>query len=109
MSNFNFCQNCQLIRSISEDLTCDGCGELICLVCGCTESTACTNFVSEGCSWSRPGVCSNCDVKNLSGESFYSRLDIAKNMSFADLSTKDKFVFNTIADIANDVLREKLR
>ena len=55
--DFNFCQNCQAICGISEDLKCEGCGENICVDCGCTDSEPCP----ENCEWVRPGICSECD------------------------------------------------
>lgn len=51
-----FCKNCHRAEAV-EDFRCTNCGELICILCGCTESAACPG----GCYWIRIGVCSECD------------------------------------------------
>lgn len=53
------CRNCNRIVAV-EDNRCLDCGEMICVFCGCTENAACEG----GCYWVRPGVCSECDIRN---------------------------------------------
>jgi hypothetical protein len=52
------CDNCLLVVTKAElaarGYACPGCGERVCVVCGCTDSNAC----ADGCAWSEPGVCS---------------------------------------------------
>lgn len=55
------CEGCLLIL-LKEALAaagyvCEGCGDMMCVVCGCTDSVAC----AEGCTWSSPGHCSTHD------------------------------------------------
>jgi DNA-directed RNA polymerase subunit RPC12/RpoP len=69
------CATCGEVHS-KDDLRTDGyacrrCGERVCAVCGCTDSSACP----DGCWWLRPGVCST-----HGGAS--STKDLAAAMSF---------------------------
>lgn len=50
------CKNCRRVVAV-EDFRCLNCGELICVLCGCTENHACPG----GCFRVRSGVCSECD------------------------------------------------
>ena len=55
------CATCLLVHS-KTDLEADGficreCGDMVCRVCGCTDSVAC----EEGCDWTEPGRCSTHD------------------------------------------------
>lgn len=56
MSDFNFCRNCQKIVGIIDEFYCQSCGEMMCAVCGCTDSEPC----AEVCGWTDDGLCSNC-------------------------------------------------
>ncbi len=60
MQDFIKCRNCRLITAVVEG-KCAKCGEEICIVCGCTDSAACP----EGCYWTRPNVCSQCDAETV--------------------------------------------
>jgi hypothetical protein len=40
---------------------CGDCGDMVCVVCGCTDSAAC----DEGCWWVAPGECSTHDAENI--------------------------------------------
>lgn len=53
-----FCEKCQKPADIEPGSipVCNGCGEKICLKCGCTDSAACP----ERCYWVEPGLCSSC-------------------------------------------------
>lgn len=57
-----FCEGCQARADVGPNAICNGCGEQICLHCGCTDSAACP----EGCWWIEPGTCSSC-FQDLSG------------------------------------------
>lgn len=59
-----FCQNCQMTCSITDDFRCANCSEPICTSCGCTDTEAC----ADGCDWVRPGLCSNCEGENANEE-----------------------------------------
>lgn len=55
------CLNCRQPLTL-QSMTIEGefegyrhsCGELVCIICGCTENHACEG----GCSWAGPGICS---------------------------------------------------
>ena len=49
--------------------------------------------------------CQNSAKEDLSGETFYQSLDMSKNQPFEKLSDKDRFVFDTFADVANEVMK----
>jgi len=51
-----FCQNCQRVTRVVKN-HCEACREMICRVCGCTDSEPCMGT----CSWVEPGLCSNCE------------------------------------------------
>lgn len=52
------CENCLLAVEKADlrrrGFVCPGCGDRVCVVCGCTDSVACP----EGCEWVEPGLCS---------------------------------------------------
>lgn len=54
--DFINCKNCERQTVVIDECFCAGCGEMVCLHCGCTDSAAC----AEVCSWAATGVCSNC-------------------------------------------------
>ena len=68
------CRNCGTIQSVAENFrhegacgACVGCGERVCVACGCTEQSACSRPADNGreqlvCIWAGPppAPCSFC-------------------------------------------------
>ena len=64
------CKNCGTSATGAEIMIregCPGCGEAVCMLCGCTDQKAC----ARGCAWLRPFVCST-HVEALKAE--YERI-----------------------------------
>lgn len=61
--DFVKCRNCDSVTGVDPtDARCLNCGQMVCLYCGCTETTACFKGLDEspGCYWVRDGACSAC-------------------------------------------------
>jgi hypothetical protein len=85
----HYCRDCD-----SSLLSCE-CDAQQCPVCHSTEINE-SGFCDD---------CQNSDKSNLSGEKLYQSLELSKNSPFERLSDKDRFVFNTFADVANEVMK----
>ena len=53
------CSSCLVVHSKEElkaaGFVCGECGDMVCVTCGCTDSSAC----GEDCTWDEPGKCSS--------------------------------------------------